>query len=119
MIGHKLRPNTDGCCLDKQHLVSEALCANWSEGECLEWFTDRIDTKMVMMATSDEPPKANTKLNHELPSYNANDLTNGGQLAEIYLDDQRYTLRITKANIKRTRFSRFRNITKLNQALRC
>ncbi|WP_375688619.1 hemin uptake protein HemP [Pseudooceanicola sp. LIPI14-2-Ac024] len=32
-----------------------------------------------------------------LPSYDARDLTAGGQTAEILLGDQVYTLRITKA----------------------
>lgn len=33
----------------------------------------------------------------ELPTYSARELTSGGQLAAILLDDQLYTLRITKA----------------------
>lgn len=32
-----------------------------------------------------------------LPSYAARDLTQGGDLAQIVLDDQTYTLRITRA----------------------
>ena len=32
-----------------------------------------------------------------LPTYDANDLTKGGDLAQIRLDDQVYTLRITRA----------------------
>ncbi|KIN61230.1 HemP-like protein [Sulfitobacter noctilucae] len=32
-----------------------------------------------------------------LPSYAARDLTAGGDLAQIVLDDQTYTLRITRA----------------------
>jgi len=32
-----------------------------------------------------------------LPSYAARDLTEGGDLAQIVLDDQTYTLRITRA----------------------
>lgn len=32
-----------------------------------------------------------------LPVYDANDLTKGGDLAKIKLDDQLYTLRITRA----------------------
>lgn len=33
----------------------------------------------------------------KLPLYDANDLTKGGGLAKIKLDDQLYTLRITRA----------------------
>ncbi|MGJ8618322.1 MAG: hemin uptake protein HemP [Sulfitobacter sp.] len=32
-----------------------------------------------------------------LPTYAARDLTDGGELAQIVLDDQTYTLRITRA----------------------
>ncbi len=33
-----------------------------------------------------------------LPVYSAKELTEGGELAQILLDDQIYTLRITRAN---------------------
>jgi hemin uptake protein HemP len=32
-----------------------------------------------------------------LPTYSAKDLTDGGDLAQIVLDEQTYTLRITRA----------------------
>ncbi len=35
--------------------------------------------------------------NNNLPSYSAQDLTKGGDLAQIVLGDQIYTLRITRA----------------------
>ncbi|MBB3992811.1 hemin uptake protein HemP [Sulfitobacter undariae] len=41
------------------------------------------------------PPK-HTAI-EKLPIYSARDLTEGGDLAQIVLDDQTYTLRITRA----------------------
>jgi hemin uptake protein HemP len=37
------------------------------------------------------------RLEDKLPVYDANDLTKGGDLAQIKLEDQIYTLRITRA----------------------
>ena len=42
------------------------------------------------------PPKTQTPMN-ALPTYSARDLTEGGDLAQIVLDTQTYTLRITRA----------------------
>lgn len=42
------------------------------------------------------PPKKLQSTN--LPTYAASDLTDGGDLAQIVLDGQVYTLRITRAN---------------------
>ncbi|TYB86698.1 hemin uptake protein HemP [Oceaniovalibus sp. ACAM 378] len=42
------------------------------------------------------PPKRVQSSN--LPIYSAKELTEGGELAQILLDDQTYTLRITRAN---------------------
>lgn len=42
------------------------------------------------------PPKTQAPTN-ALPTYSARDLTEGGDLAQIVLDTQTYTLRITRA----------------------
>ena len=42
------------------------------------------------------PPKTQAPMN-ALPTYSARDLTEGGDLAQIVLDTQTYTLRITRA----------------------
>ena len=42
------------------------------------------------------PPKTQAPMN-ALPTYSARDLTEGGDLAQIGLDTQTYTLRITRA----------------------
>lgn len=47
---------------------------------------------VVMVANEVETPNADV-----LPTYDANDLTKGGGLAKIQLDEQLYTLRITRA----------------------
>ncbi|WP_109464127.1 hemin uptake protein HemP [Albibacillus kandeliae] len=44
----------------------------------------------VLETTSDD-------VSQSLPVYDANDLTKGGNLAQIRLDNQIYTLRITRA----------------------
>ncbi|WP_458792708.1 hemin uptake protein HemP [Yoonia sp. MH D7] len=41
------------------------------------------------------PPKSTP--NDTLPTYQAKDLTEGGDLAQIILNDQTYTLRVTRA----------------------
>ncbi|MEM8979782.1 MAG: hemin uptake protein HemP [Pseudomonadota bacterium] len=43
------------------------------------------------------PTQATARPLDQLPIYDANDLTQGGDLARIKLDDQVYTLRITRA----------------------
>lgn len=47
------------------------------------------------MSFHSAPPKKTSA--PMLPSYAARDLTEGGDLAQIVLDDQTYTLRITRA----------------------
>ena len=46
--------------------------------------------------TFHSPPRKRAKLD-TLPTYAAKDLTEGGDLAQIVLDEQTYTLRITRA----------------------
>ncbi len=47
------------------------------------------------MSFHSAPPKKQQA--SPLPTYSANDLTENGDLAQIALDDQIYTLRITRA----------------------
>ncbi|MEP4194154.1 MAG: hemin uptake protein HemP [Aliishimia sp.] len=47
------------------------------------------------MSFHSAPPKQTVA--QELPTYSAQDLTEGGELAQIVLGDQTYTLRITRA----------------------
>jgi hemin uptake protein HemP len=47
------------------------------------------------MSFHSTPPKRPAA--QSLPAYAARDLTEGGDLAQIVLDDQTYTLRITRA----------------------
>lgn len=47
------------------------------------------------MSFHSAPPKQATA--QTLPAYSARDLTQGGDLAQIVLEDQIYTLRITRA----------------------
>ncbi|MEM9584106.1 MAG: hemin uptake protein HemP [Pseudomonadota bacterium] len=42
-------------------------------------------------------PETVARLEDRLPVYEATDLTQGGDLAQIKLEDQLYTLRITRA----------------------
>lgn len=49
----------------------------------------------VTMSVHSTPPKQSAAPTR--PSYMARDLTEGGDLAEIVLDQQTYTLRITRA----------------------
>ncbi|QIE45807.1 hemin uptake protein HemP [Pseudohalocynthiibacter aestuariivivens] len=43
------------------------------------------------------PPQNRTATAAQLPAYDARDLTQGGEQAQIILGDQIYTLRITRA----------------------
>ncbi|WP_272004850.1 hemin uptake protein HemP [Roseovarius sp. ZX-A-9] len=43
------------------------------------------------------PPRKQIVANNQLPAYDARDLMQGGDQAQIVLGDQTYTLRITRA----------------------
>lgn len=49
------------------------------------------------MSFHSPPPKQSTVSLATFPTYGARDLTQNGDLAQIVLDDQAYTLRITRA----------------------
>ncbi|MFT7136685.1 MAG: hemin uptake protein HemP [Akkermansiaceae bacterium] len=48
------------------------------------------------MSLQQSPPQMTTHQS-ALPTYDARDLTKSGELAQIVLEDQTYTLRITRA----------------------